>query len=200
MTTTLDRLLPSYNHRESHSRYIAASPADVWHGLQQVSWAELALARPLLALRALPARLTGSRPPWRQPGPIVANLPIANLPIALLAEEHGRELVFAGALRPWRRGDRPPPRLDRDRFLRFGDPGWVKVAMDIRLARERAGTRLTTETRIHATDRRARRVFAAYWLLIRPGSGLVRRELLRAIARRAEKRNAAGGTPARARV
>jgi hypothetical protein len=193
MTSTLDRLLPSYHHRERHSRHIAASPPDVWDAVERVRWSELALARPLLALRALPARLTGSTPPWQQPGPIVDNLPIARL-----AEEPGRELVFAGALRPWRRGEAPPPALDRNHFPRFAEPGWVKVAMDIRLAREGDGTRLSTETRIQATDRRARRAFAAYWLLVRPGSGLVRRELLRAIARRAEQRDAPGGAAARA--
>jgi hypothetical protein len=193
MTGTLDRLLPTYHYRERHSRSIAASPADVWDAVERVRWAELALARPLLALRALPARLTGARPPWQRSGPIVDNLPIP-----LLAEEPGRELVFAGALRPWLRGDRSPPVLDRDRFRRFSEPGWVKVALDIRLTRERAGTRISTETRIQATDQRARRAFAAYWLLVRPGSGLVRRELLRAIARRADERDAAGRAPARA--
>jgi hypothetical protein len=190
MTRTLDRILPSYHHHERHTRHVAASPADVWNALLHVRWAELALARPTLALRALPARLSGSRPPWQQPGPIVDNLPIP-----VLAEKPGRELGFAGALRPWPGGDRPPPALDRDTFLRFTEPGWVKVAMDIRVHPEHERTRLSTETRIHATDERARRAFALYWLLIRPGSGLVRRELLRAIARRAEHRNPAQASP-----
>ena len=51
-------------------------------------------------------------------------------------------------------------------------------------------TALHTETRVLATGRRARRAFGAYWLVIRGGSGLIRREMLRAVARRAE---AAGG-------
>jgi hypothetical protein len=193
MAGTLDRILPTYHHRETHGRYADASAADVWSAVRDVSWAELLLARPLLALRALPARLTGSTPPWQQPGPIVDNLPIP-----LVAEEPGDELVFGGALRPWRIGDERPPALDRDGFLRFTAPGWVKVAMDIRLAPERNGTRLSTETRIQATDQRARRAFAAYWFVVRPGSGLVRRELLRAIARSAEKREPAGTPPGRA--
>jgi hypothetical protein len=193
MTSTLDRILPTYHHRERHTRHVAASPVDVWDAVLHVRWAELPLARPLLALRALPARLTGSRPPWQQPGPVVDNLPIA-----LLAAQPGCELVFAGALRPWPSSDGPPPALDRNGFARFTEPGWVKVAMDIRLTHERDATRLSTETRIQATDGRARRAFAAYWLLIRPGSGLVRRELLRAIARRAEQQDAAGGASAQA--
>ena len=37
-----------------------------------------------------------------------------------------------------------------------------------------------------ATDARSRRRLALYWLLIRGGSGLIRREVLRVVARRAE--------------
>ena len=47
-------------------------------------------------------------------------------------------------------------------------------------------TRVTTETRVFATDAAATRRFAAYWRLIYPGSALIRRMWLRAIARRAE--------------
>jgi hypothetical protein len=46
--------------------------------------------------------------------------------------------------------------------------------------------RLTTETRVLATDSRTRRLFAAYWRLILPGSALMRRTWLAAIRRRAE--------------
>jgi hypothetical protein len=45
---------------------------------------------------------------------------------------------------------------------------------------------LSTETRILATDPRTRRSFAAYWFLIRAGSGAIRREVLRVVAGRAE--------------
>ena len=49
------------------------------------------------------------------------------------------------------------------------------------------GIRLTTETRVKAADARTRAGFRLYWLVIRPFSGLIRREWLRAIARRAER-------------
>jgi hypothetical protein len=49
------------------------------------------------------------------------------------------------------------------------------------------GTELAAETRVEATDERSRRKFAAYWAFIRlGGAGLIRLELLGAIARRAE--------------
>jgi hypothetical protein len=46
-----------------------------------------------------------------------------------------------------------------------------------------SGTRLSTETRITATDRRSRLRFAAYWVVIRAGSGAIRHELLRQVER-----------------
>ena len=49
-----------------------------------------------------------------------------------------------------------------------------------------AGTLLSTETRVEATDARTRVLFGVYWTLIRLGSGLIRRDMLRAVARAAE--------------
>ena len=50
------------------------------------------------------------------------------------------------------------------------------------------GTRISTETRVLAVDPASRRRFALYWLVIRGGSGAIRRSWLHAIARRAERR------------
>ena len=42
------------------------------------------------------------------------------------------------------------------------------------------------ETRIEATDGRTRARFGLYWAVIRLGSGLIRRDMLRAVARAVE--------------
>jgi len=60
--------------------------------------------------------------------------------------------------------------------------------MEFRFEPTPHGTLLSTETRVVATDARTRRAFAAYWFLIRPGSGAIRRELLQVVARRSESR------------
>jgi hypothetical protein len=44
-----------------------------------------------------------------------------------------------------------------------------------------------TETRIHLTDEAARRAFGRYWLVVRLGSGAIRRDWLRAARRHAEQ-------------
>jgi hypothetical protein len=51
---------------------------------------------------------------------------------------------------------------------------------------------LCTETRVWcAPDARVK--FRAYWLFVRPGSGLIRRAMLRGIRREAERQALAGG-------
>ncbi len=57
--------------------------------------------------------------------------------------------------------------------------------MEFRLQPTPAGTLLSTETRILATDRRTGRSFAAYWFLIGASSGAIRREVL-VVAHRAQ--------------
>jgi hypothetical protein len=59
--------------------------------------------------------------------------------------------------------------------------------MNFRLRDAGAGeTWLSTETRIFATDDRAKRRFAVYWRVIYPGSALIRRMWLRAVKENAE--------------
>jgi hypothetical protein len=74
-----------------------------------------------------------------------------------------------------------------DELVRPMPDGWVRIATDFRLEVSDRSTRLTTETRVLATGPIARRKFRIYWLGIRAGSGLIRREVLHAVARRAER-------------
>jgi hypothetical protein len=72
-------------------------------------------------------------------------------------------------------------------FVGFDAPGFAKAAISLEvepLAQERC--RVTTRTRIVATDEDARRRFGLYWALIRPGSALLRWAYLAAVRDRAE--------------
>jgi hypothetical protein len=70
----------------------------------------------------------------------------------------------------------------------FAEPGFVKAALTFRFIGRADGTTLAeTDTRVAATDPAARRGFGRYWLLVRGFSGLIRRDWLRAVARRAER-------------
>lgn len=97
-----------------------------------------------------------------------------------------------------------PPRGPRSTataagFAGFAEPGWTKGAMSFRLDPLPGGrTLLAAETRVHATSTAARRAFAPYWLFIRVGgTGLLRLEMLRAVAHRAERGEATPPPPVR---
>jgi len=85
-----------------------------------------------------------------------------------------------------------------EEFRAFNVPGYAKAAVNFRVTSDasESGTWLSTETRIATTDPGARCKFRAYWLLIRPGSALIRREWLAAIKRRAEGREEGEATRA----
>jgi hypothetical protein len=62
--------------------------------------------------------------------------------------------------------------------------------MNFAVAPSQAGSIVTTETRVYANTPGALRRFGVYWRLIHPGSDLIRRMWLRAIAHRAENNEA----------
>jgi hypothetical protein len=179
---TLDEVIPGPRHRMCHSRAVRAAPAVVWDELVRVTMSALPLGRALEGLRLLPARLAG-RPhePW------AARTFLDVVPIPVLYSEPPRIVISAGLSQAWRLlGGPAPPRLDAAALRAWAQPGWIKVAMEFRLEPAPPGTVLSTQTRVLATDPSSGRAFAAYWLVIRAGSGAIRREVLRVVAQRAE--------------
>lgn len=185
----LDEVLPVYRHRERHERAIAAPPTDVWGALLEVTAAELPLSRFLMGVRSIPQRLARRRAmlDGQLAQPILQTFMRGGF--RELHNEPLRLLVAGAAIQPWRlvRG-RVADVRDLDGFRAFKEPGFGLAAVSFELAPAGAGTRLATETRVQPTDPNAARAFLPYWLVIRAGSGLIRRELLRAVARRASSR------------
>lgn len=107
---------------------------------------------------------------------------------SVLGELPGREIVLGIAGKFW--APREMANLvrvpDADAFRAFAEPGRAKGALNFRADPLDDGrTLLSTETRVWCSDLRARLLFTAYWTLIRLPSGLIRRDMLRAIERRA---------------
>jgi hypothetical protein len=62
-------------------------------------------------------------------------------------------VISAGLSQAWRLlGGQTPPRLDAAALRAWSQPDWIKVAMESRFESIPAGTLLSTETRILATD------------------------------------------------
>lgn len=187
--SVLDQVLPVYHFHEVHCVRVHASPARVFAALADVTAAEIRLFRVLMTLRSLPARLTGQRGgprAWTQP-----LLPqfLASGFVAL-GSVPDREVVFGAVSRFWQpRGGDAPRITDAAAFHAFARPDYGKAAINFSVTErpDGRGLGLRTETRIMVPDRGARRKFALYWRVIRPGSALIRRSWLRAIRRRAER-------------
>lgn len=177
--TLLDHALPDWDVVERHRRVVHAEAAAVWAALLSTPMRDLRVTRGLMRVRTLGRGPSGSRDRTvvdaLPPGELARREP-TELLLGLVAPTTLRIPTDVHALRPATVEELNRPLPD----------GWVRVAMDFRLTEVADGTALSTETRVFATGPRARRLFRLYWLPVGPGSGLVRRELLRAVARRAE--------------
>ena len=108
-----------------------------------------------------------------------------------LAKDAPRELVI-GTVVIAPRGTHGS--LTPDLFQKPLPPGFAIAAMNFLVTADGPGRSvLSTETRVFANSAAARRRFAAYWRVIYPGSALIRRMWLRAVARRATAPDPATG-------
>jgi hypothetical protein len=178
----LDDVLPVYDFSSRHSIHVDATPERTRVALEQTDAGSLPLTRILMGVRGLPARIRGRR----APGGTAAD-PF----VELRRTEYELALGIAGQF--WTPAARIAPIADAAAFQAFDEPGNARAAMGFAIVPEGTGSRLDTETRIQPIDAAARRSFGRYWLLIRAGSGLIRRDMLRAVKRRAERPLPASG-------
>jgi hypothetical protein len=164
-----------------------------WRALRTADLGRSHLVHALLAVRALPAALTGRRDA-RGPRPGVLTLDdLLRSGFVLLAERPAEEIVFGIVGKFWQPAG-GVREVDAAGFRDLEEPGWAKAAWSFSVADAGPGaTRLATETRVRCTDAASRRRFRAYWLVVRPFSGVIRRSILRAVRDEAER----GGAIAR---
>jgi hypothetical protein len=187
----LDRALPEYQFHEVHSTEVRAPGAKVFEAVRSVSPDELPLFRLLMGVRGLPGALWRRPSPWRSAQSSLLDRALA-AGFAVLGEDDDREVVLGLVAQPWRvfgaRVAPTPPSLEA--FADLRTPGYAKVATNFLLDAEPSGDgakRLRTETRVWLPDLPTTIRFGAYWTLIRPGSGVIRREWLERIKARSEQ-------------
>lgn len=186
---SLDRHLPVYRHREVHAVTIAASPEAVMRAVRELKARDVALARPLFALRSLPAWLL--RRPVRTSHPDQRVVAVILKGGFILLDEGPLEMVVGVIGRFWQIAASVVPLAGPADFAAFDREGYAKGIMNFTVEPLGPGrTRLRTETRVLPLGRDAARKFRLYWLFVRPGSGLIRWIWLAAIKRRAEKETA----------
>ena len=178
----LDRAAPVYEFRERHSLRMRATPERIHDGIMNVTADEIFLFRTLIWIR----RLGRPLPPSTLNVPKGTSLhEIGARTTFIILADSVRELVSATVVA--RPKDTTRPRSADELLSLRTKPGYAIATMNWTIEPQRDGRCLvTTETRVHVTDAGTRLRFAAYWFLIRAGSGFIRRMWLRAIRKRVE--------------
>lgn len=157
----LDEAMPRWQFRERHEIHIDADPQRIYDAIRAVRADEITFFRTLTWIRR------GGR----------------NLPEGILNAGKTKPILDVATETTFRYlADDPPHEIVVGTCIARG----VDAAMNFLIIPEARGCRVTTETRVFAAGAKARRRFALYWFVIRPGSGIIRRMWLRAVKRRAQ--------------
>jgi len=186
----LDEFVPSFQFVELHETRVRATPEAVYRAVRSITADEIRTFRTLTWIRS-------PRLPWRQERESIMDPrrdPILDVAtrsgFVWLADVPGREAAV-GTIVCCRRRSRPS---SADQFRELTQPGLAKAGMTFRIEDVGGGEcRVSTETRVFATDRVSRRRFGLYWGFIYPGSSLIRYGWLAAIKKRAEAEGATRG-------
>lgn len=182
-----EAVLPEHHFAERHAIEVAATPEGTMAAVARLSLTDDPLARALLRLRALPAALVGGRFAARREAEFSLRA------FTALGQVPGREIAWGLIGRLWRADGGLEAVPDAAAFRAYARPGRVKLVWSFEAEPRGGGTSLATRTRIWCIGAEARRRFAAYWVVVRPWSGLVRRRLLSAVKAQAEVADPAGG-------
>ena len=186
--TLLDEFMPVSDVAAAYEVVVEAPAAKVYESLLRHSLLDSRLARFLMAVRSLPGALAGllrGRSLQRFCLPTLGKIEASNF--VKLAERPGEEMVLGLIGRFWKLRGGLVPVKTADEFIAFDPAGYTKAVVNVRVVPAGGGScRLSTETRVRATDAISRRRFLRYWTLVGPFSGLLRRDMLRRIKREAE--------------
>jgi hypothetical protein len=175
----IDRFLPVWQFAERHELALpGVSPAQAFAAVVPGLTAPDALVERAIALREGPGRLLrrlgmgGVALPTRSFG-FHSFTPLGSAP--------NSEVAYGLAGQFWRLDYGLLKVPDAEAFGRLQDQ--PRLVLNVCVEPSPGGCRLVTHTRVHCPTEALRRRFAPYWYLIRPVSGLIRRRLLKAVAR-----------------
>lgn len=182
----IDSFAPRPDATEIHKLEIAATRETVYQALWTTDLGDSLIIKGLLALRSLPAFILSRKCRPRASRKITLQTMI-DVGFGQLAEEPGREIVLGIMGRFWRPTGNTQP-FNREDFLRPVPAGIARAVWNFTVEEAAANrTILSTETRITCGDKASRMKFRAYWLFVRPFSGLIRLVMLRAVRRACEE-------------
>ena len=186
----IDDFLPDYDVVEKHQIVVRATADTTYRAIRTADLGRAIPVKALLAVRALPGALSsgarGLSELGRRATERITLQDFERSGFSILAENPPHELLIGIVGAFWK----PSGGLCSTNVENFRGPqqkGTARGAWNFAIDDLGHGrVRLSTETRVDTADPGSTRAFHAYWLVVRPGSGLIRRYMLRAIRREAE--------------
>ena len=172
--------MPEYQFYERHTTRVHARLEQVMQAVRQSTFADMTSLTTLLKIRGAALRIheTGQLPQDRR-------IFDAFSAPGMLLDDSGHELLMCWIASLREKGLARVQTLEE--FAAYREQSAIKMAFNFEVAEAGDGwCTLGTETRVLALDESSRRGMARYWRFIVPGSGLLRREWLDGIKRRAE--------------
>ena len=180
----IDDWLPHWQFEEVHHIRSSAAPGALLDAAAAYDPGNDSIIKAALALREAPARLAGK---------LGGRTALAQRPrfglgdFVALGRQGDSALAYGLAGRFWEPGYGLQPLADAQAYQAFDAADAAKLLLGFVVQQAGGETTLTTLTRVLCGSEAARRRLAAYWLLIRPVSGLIRRRILADVRRAAEQ-------------
>jgi hypothetical protein len=182
----IDSFAPLPDAVETHSIVINAPREIVYRALRTADLGSSFIIKSLLAVRSIPGFI--ARPCAMPRNRKITLQTLIDSGFGLLAEKPGEEVVLGVTGRFWRPVGNLS-RFNRPDFDRAVPAGFARGVWNFSVSEKVPGkTILTTETRVMCGDPASRRKFLAYWLVVRPFSGLIRLIMLKRVRKIAEAR------------
>ena len=183
----IDKYLPEYHFSEKHTTEVNATNELILKTIIDLQPKDISvLFRLLFFIRSIPPRILGkSYLGFRSDRPLMKQMEEKGFEVL----ETSNDEIVIGIINQ----NGKVKKVDisqKDSFIKFDGAETVKIATNFFLEENKDNVLVSTETRIYTSDKKTKRKFARYWMIVHPGSALIRRIWLKAIKRRAESRKA----------
>jgi hypothetical protein len=169
-----DKYLGNYHFSETHSIKIKTSPEQIFAKICEMNFTGSFVTRLLFALRGFPKKTTTGIERLQDVGFVILEVvPNHEVILGLI----GQFWKLSGNIQ----------KVTRSGFLVFENPDFAKATWNFKIIRESEEMQvLLTETRILCPSEPARKRFTLYWRIIKPFSGIIRKQMLKQLKKQSE--------------
>lgn len=168
MTNLGEKYLPDAQFITENTEFIKSSPAAIYPYLEYLDFSEATLTHLLFQLRGINV-------------PKGTNVSTPNQSNFILLEKVPDKGIVLGLVGQFWKLSGKLQHFDASEFASLPDKGYAKAVWYFYLTPAASGTILTAETRIFCPDEHTLSKFKKYWKVVKPFSGIIRHNILKAI-------------------